>query len=275
MEYARRRHDVTTSDHQLADDSGLGLLVYDPRNDSGHVLNAATRVVFLALDGATSRDDLARRVAAATGLPADPAIVDLALSDLDDAGLLAEPAPVPGGLSRRSVIARLAVGAAAVAALPLVESVARPGQAEAGKVGGLQVLPKSATTTEGVPVDVTLEAINGFFSIEVIFWLVTPPSHGTVTISGAVATYTPDEGYTGSDSFTYTAGQCVPFAEVVGPACPDGTELIPGGGALPATVSITVDPTPTPTTVSTTTTTVAPSTTGQVGGVTAQPRFTG
>lgn len=33
----------------------------------------------------------------------------------------------------------------------------------------------------------------------------TPPAHGSVTLSGAVATYTPAPGYSGSDSFAYTA----------------------------------------------------------------------
>jgi len=33
----------------------------------------------------------------------------------------------------------------------------------------------------------------------------TAPAHGSVTISGAVATYTPAPGYSGSDSFAYTA----------------------------------------------------------------------
>lgn len=272
MEYPRRRHDVTTSDHHLAGDQGLGLLVYDSRNDTGHVLDATTRVVFLGLDGATSREQLAAQVASSTGLPADLELVDLALAELDAAGLLAEVSPVPGGLSRRSVMARLAVGAAAAAALPLIESVARPGRADAGKAPGLSVLPKSATTTEGLPVDVTLEAINGFFEIDVVFWLNTPPSHGTVTINGNVATYTPDPGYVGTDSFTYVAGQCVPMVDVEGPACPEGTEMVPRYGTAPATVTITIDPTPPTTTAPATT---APPTTGQVGGVTAQPRFTG
>ncbi|MEK9727394.1 MAG: Ig-like domain-containing protein, partial [Candidatus Margulisiibacteriota bacterium] len=35
--------------------------------------------------------------------------------------------------------------------------------------------------------------------------VVTPPSNGTVSISGEVATYTPNSNYVGSDSFTYKA----------------------------------------------------------------------
>jgi hypothetical protein len=38
-----------------------------------------------------------------------------------------------------------------------------------------------------------------------IFAVVTPPANGSVTISGATATYTPASGYAGPDSFTFTA----------------------------------------------------------------------
>ncbi len=47
------------------------------------------------------------------------------------------------------------------------------------------------------------------------------PSHGSASISGTTATYTPTSGYSGSDSFAYTATG-------------------PGGTSAPATVSVTV-----------------------------------
>ena len=37
------------------------------------------------------------------------------------------------------------------------------------------------------------------------FAIVTPPAHGSVTINGAVATYTPAANYSGADAFTFTA----------------------------------------------------------------------
>jgi len=49
------------------------------------------------------------------------------------------------------------------------------------------------------------------------------PAHGSASISGTTATYTPNSGYYGSDSFTYTATG-------------------PGGTSGPATVSVTVGP---------------------------------
>ena len=53
--------------------------------------------------------------------------------------------------------------------------------------------------------------------------VVTNPSHGTASISGTTATFTPSSGYSGSDSFTYKATG-------------------PGGSSAPATVSVTVQP---------------------------------
>ncbi len=55
--------------------------------------------------------------------------------------------------------------------------------------------------------------------------LATPtlPAHGTVAINGAAITYTPTAGYSGSDSFTYTAANA-------------------GGTSAVATVTITVSP---------------------------------
>jgi len=56
----------------------------------------------------------------------------------------------------------------------------------------------------------------------------TAPAHGTVTVAGDVATYTPSATYYGADSFTYTATG-------------------PGGTSAPATVNITVGLPPAPT----------------------------
>ncbi len=55
----------------------------------------------------------------------------------------------------------------------------------------------------------------------------TVPAHGTVTVAGDVATYTPNATYYGADSFTYVANG-------------------PGGTSAPATVNITVGLPPAP-----------------------------
>jgi hypothetical protein len=62
----------------------------------------------------------------------------------------------------------------------------------------------TATTDEDTSVTITLEAeeVDGD---NITFQLKTNPSNGSVTISGNQATYTPNENYYGSDSFTFEA----------------------------------------------------------------------
>lgn len=63
---------------------------------------------------------------------------------------------------------------------------------------------QSATTSWQSPVDITLTSsdVGG----NTLTWtIVDAPAHGTVTVTGAVATYTPDAGFSGSDSFTFIA----------------------------------------------------------------------
>lgn len=55
------------------------------------------------------------------------------------------------------------------------------------------------------------------------FAIATTPVHGSVTISGETATYTPSAGYSGLDAFTYTASDV-------------------NGTSTSATVSLTIDP---------------------------------
>lgn len=73
----------------------------------------------------------------------------------------------------------------------------------------------SASTTVGQAKDVTLDGSVGNGG-NVAYSLGTAPSHGTVTIAGNVATYTPAADYSGADSFTYrvTYGRAVREATV-------------------------------------------------------------
>ncbi|NLS01744.1 autotransporter domain-containing protein, partial [Rhizobium sp. P38BS-XIX] len=65
----------------------------------------------------------------------------------------------------------------------------------------------------------------------------TGPAHGTATASGTAITYTPTSGYSGVDSFTYTAsnttGTSAPATVSVTISAPTLT-FSPSGGALPA-----------------------------------------
>jgi len=79
---------------------------------------------------------------------------------------------------------------------------------------------QSVTTPEDTSVDITLSATDADGD-SLTYSIVDVPSHGTVTLSGNTATYTPDANYNGADSFTFNAN--------------DGTD-----DSNTATVSITV-----------------------------------
>ena len=81
----------------------------------------------------------------------------------------------------------------------------------------------SATTLAGTAVTVPVTANDTGIITSVA--VASAPAHGTAAISGLNVIYTPAAGYSGSDTFTYTA-------------------IGPGGTSAPATVSITVNPVP-------------------------------
>ena len=118
---------------------------------------------------------MARAVTTRTGLPTDPGIVELALLELDEAGLLvpelaeASHPLASAGMSRRTLIKRLALGAGAVTLLPVVQTLVGSSQLAAATpsrthtaTDSLVADPKTATTTAGTPVDITLTTTGGF-----------------------------------------------------------------------------------------------------------------
>ncbi|MDH4246186.1 MAG: Ig-like domain-containing protein [Deltaproteobacteria bacterium] len=62
----------------------------------------------------------------------------------------------------------------------------------------------SASTLEDTPVVITLSGAD-VDGDALSYAVVTPPAHGSVTILGNTATYTPVSNYNGADSFTFTA----------------------------------------------------------------------
>ena len=60
------------------------------------------------------------------------------------------------------------------------------------------------TTLEDTPVDVTLVATDAEDD-ELTYAIVAQPAHGTVTLVGTTATYTPELDFNGTDTFTYKA----------------------------------------------------------------------
>ncbi|HEY4199187.1 MAG TPA: Ig-like domain-containing protein [Devosiaceae bacterium] len=91
-------------------------------------------------------------------------------------------------------------------------TVATPGAPVAGDVSSVAVPYQTAQT-----IDLTASITGLHDSIAIG----TAPAHGTTSIAGDVVTYTPAAGYSGADSFTYTATG-------------------PGGTSAPATITLTV-----------------------------------
>ena len=247
------RNDLVITDRPGGADTGV--LVYDPKTDTGHVLDGTAALVLAACDGTRDLAELAEHVEARSENFSDKLSVDVALQQLNDAGLLAAPLPTSSGLSRRKMIRTMAIGAAGIAALPLIESISNARLADAQPA--LVIDPKTASTTPGVPVAITLTAQNVSSPADLVFWPVAQPSNGTVTIIGDVATYTPNAGFIGTDSFPYTGGECVvALGNIPYPPpsliCPIGEFVY--NGATPDLVTIEVAAAPETTTTSTSTT---------------------
>lgn len=84
----------------------------------------------------------------------------------------------------------------------------------------------SATTDYGTPVIIDVLANDEDIETEVLSIVSTSsPQGGTVTVAGSMITYTPNSGFSGTDSFSYTVS--------------DGS-----GGTTTAAVSVTVNPAP-------------------------------
>ena len=89
------------------------LLVVSPLTQEAHALNEAAAIIFELCDGETDAAAMAAEVARRTGLPADESVVDLTLADLAEAGLIALDEPQHPAITRRTLIRRLALPAAA------------------------------------------------------------------------------------------------------------------------------------------------------------------
>jgi hypothetical protein len=103
------------------------ILAVKAATSEAHALNQSAAVIFDLCDGTISKTEMAIRLQRRTGLPADEEIVDLALAELADAGLVVLDSPEKvATVTRRSLIRRFALSAAAVAMLPIVETILVP-----------------------------------------------------------------------------------------------------------------------------------------------------
>src|SRR5215510_14600034 len=92
-----------------------------------HALNQSVAAVYELCDGNTSKAEMAAEIHRRTGLPADEEIVDLALSELVETGLVTlDDSESQAAVTRRALIRRLALTSTLALMLPVVETVLVP-----------------------------------------------------------------------------------------------------------------------------------------------------
>ena len=111
-------------------------LVYDQQRHHAHCLNRTAAYVWKRCDGKSTCADVERLLREEMSIPAGEEALFLALKQLEDANLLAEPvADVAGerpAASRRELLKTIGLAAAAAVCIPLVTSIVAPTPAQAG-----------------------------------------------------------------------------------------------------------------------------------------------
>jgi len=108
-------------------------LVYDLKRHKAHCLNRTSALVWQHCDGRTTVAEVAALLERQLKIPADEAVVWMALDRLGRAHLLSEPVTLPADrtqYSRREVLRTLR-RAAAISLLPVVASIVAPRAAAA------------------------------------------------------------------------------------------------------------------------------------------------
>ncbi len=121
------------SDGLLVEEMDSETLVYDLESNKAHCLNRSAAEVWRSADGATPIPEIAGRLRD-LGLPADEAVVWMALGRLRKANLLDDPGEIPEearGISRREVMLKLGRAAGVVVLLPAVATILTPVPAQA------------------------------------------------------------------------------------------------------------------------------------------------
>ena len=101
-------------------------LIYDMQADKAHCLNSTAAQVWKSCDGKTSVQEIATKLSVPDGAPVNENLVWLALDQLEKFKLLDEAPAKPAmlaGLTRRQMVARLGIAAAA---LPAIVSIVTP-----------------------------------------------------------------------------------------------------------------------------------------------------
>lgn len=111
------------------------LVIFDQRTEEYHHLNSVATFIWDRCDGETDVGTLADQLGRAFEMDSPRPLIEEALVELSEADLLEESAPerdqTGDNVNRRTALLKMAATGAAVAALPLVKTMAAPPAAEA------------------------------------------------------------------------------------------------------------------------------------------------
>ena len=135
------------------------VLVFNPGRSEATALNQSAARVFELCDGTNSVESMKAALEAVGLGPSSDDAVWLALSELADAGLIDIQVPRPSHLGRRELIKQFGVSAAALSALPVVESIRAPSPEIQGSGSGtnddLNLTPAEPTPSPTAPASAT------------------------------------------------------------------------------------------------------------------------
>lgn len=116
------------------------VLVYDTKRHHAHCLNRLAALVWRHCNGHTTHAEMAMHLHKHLGVPADTHLIEVALQDLHEAGLLSGPMDRKPVYSRRELAGRLGAAASAFLLAPLVTSIMT-------RTAMAQSSPRPTTTT--------------------------------------------------------------------------------------------------------------------------------
>ena len=127
---------------------GDEFLVYDPKTNKAHCLNRVAAEVWMLCDGKTTVAEIARKVGEPAESSVDEAVIELALSRLQKAGLIEQDSSgsEPAIPSRRVALRKMATAALA---LPLVTTILVPTAAQAASTLQKQRRARRQSRSEG------------------------------------------------------------------------------------------------------------------------------
>ncbi len=129
MEMTRALMPRARQDELVVEELQDETLVYDLKSHKAHCLNRSVALVWRRCDGRTSVADVAALLKKELEIPADEAVVWMALDRLGRAQLLSEPVTLPADrtqYSRRQVLRTLGRVAGISLLLPVIESIVSP-----------------------------------------------------------------------------------------------------------------------------------------------------